>query len=277
MRCDNGDSKLLHKLVNESIAAHGLVNILEWPSLQTGRHSWFVFPVFWFGSQYQWPGKTGSWLQMKITNHFRGIYRHYPNLIKENWRMWTCNWLDLQTLGSQPVMLKNLPDHWRERERENTSESQWRNDLELTKARQGKAIGSQGFDFHVHSRIMRNPWPASPSHPWPARLRRITTTATVNHSDHYIGNLRAGLYYGEEVHWLVESFGRRQSLFEAMGWFGGQCGETIRTSTLDLISGYTATRSWWTASPSHPWLAKLRRITTTTTTTALSHCWLLHR
>ena len=53
LRCDNGDSKLLHKLVNESIAAHGLVNILEWPSLQTGRHSWFVFPVFRFGSQYQ--------------------------------------------------------------------------------------------------------------------------------------------------------------------------------------------------------------------------------
>ena len=25
--------------------------------------------------------------------------------------MWTCNRLDLQTLGSQPVMPKNLPDH----------------------------------------------------------------------------------------------------------------------------------------------------------------------
>ena len=25
--------------------------------------------------------------------------------------MSTCNWLDLQTLGSQPVMPKNLPDH----------------------------------------------------------------------------------------------------------------------------------------------------------------------
>jgi len=23
----------------------------------------------------------------KITNHFRGIYRIYPNLIEENWRM----------------------------------------------------------------------------------------------------------------------------------------------------------------------------------------------
>jgi hypothetical protein len=35
----------------------------------------------------------------------------YPNLIKENRRMSTCNRLDLQTLGSQPMMPKNLPDH----------------------------------------------------------------------------------------------------------------------------------------------------------------------
>ena len=27
--------------------------------------------------------------------------------------MSTCNWLDLQTLGSQPVIMpKNLPNHW---------------------------------------------------------------------------------------------------------------------------------------------------------------------
>ena len=25
--------------------------------------------------------------------------------------MSTCNWLDLQTLGSQPIMSKKLPDH----------------------------------------------------------------------------------------------------------------------------------------------------------------------
>ena len=49
----------------------------------------------------------------KITDHSRGIYRLYPNLIKENRRrMSTCNRLDLQTLGSQPVMPKNLPNHW---------------------------------------------------------------------------------------------------------------------------------------------------------------------
>ena len=48
----------------------------------------------------------------KIIDHFREIYRIYPNLIKENWRMSTCNRLDLQTLGSRPVIVpKNLPDH----------------------------------------------------------------------------------------------------------------------------------------------------------------------
>ena len=36
----------------------------------------------------------------------------HPNLIKENRRMWTCNRLDLQSLGSQPVIMpKNLPDN----------------------------------------------------------------------------------------------------------------------------------------------------------------------
>ena len=37
----------------------------------------------------------------------------YPDSIKENRRMWTCNRLDLQTLGSRPVIMpKNLQDHW---------------------------------------------------------------------------------------------------------------------------------------------------------------------
>ena len=50
---------------------------------------------------------------MKFTNHSRGIYRIYPNLTKENRRMSTCNQLDLQTLGSQPVVMpQNLRDHW---------------------------------------------------------------------------------------------------------------------------------------------------------------------
>ena len=42
----------------------------------------------------------------KITDHFREIYRIYPNLIKENQRVSTCNRLELQTLGSLPLMPK---------------------------------------------------------------------------------------------------------------------------------------------------------------------------
>jgi len=36
----------------------------------------------------------------KITDHFRGIYRIYPNLMKETQGISTCNRMDLQTLGS---------------------------------------------------------------------------------------------------------------------------------------------------------------------------------
>ena len=45
---------------------------------------------------------------MKITDHFRRIYKTYPNLIKENRKTSTCNRLDLQTLRTQPVMPTNL-------------------------------------------------------------------------------------------------------------------------------------------------------------------------
>ena len=47
----------------------------------------------------------------KVTDHFREIYGIYSNLIKETWRMSTCNRWEVQTLGSQPIMRKNLPDH----------------------------------------------------------------------------------------------------------------------------------------------------------------------
>jgi hypothetical protein len=49
----------------------------------------------------------------KITDHFREIYRIYPTLINKIQRMSTCDRLDLQTLGSQPIsMPKTLPTHW---------------------------------------------------------------------------------------------------------------------------------------------------------------------
>ena len=55
------------------------------------------------------PVEVQDW--RKITDHFRGIYRIYPNFIEENRRMSACIRLHLQILGSQPVMPKNLPDH----------------------------------------------------------------------------------------------------------------------------------------------------------------------
>ena len=39
---------------------------------------------------------------------FRGIYRMYPDSIKKNQSMSTCNQLDLETLGYGPIMPKTL-------------------------------------------------------------------------------------------------------------------------------------------------------------------------
>ena len=47
----------------------------------------------------------------KFTAHLKGMYIIFSDFTKENWRMSTCHRLDLQTLGSQPVMPKSLPDH----------------------------------------------------------------------------------------------------------------------------------------------------------------------
>ena len=66
---------------------------------------------------YIWTGWVWKWLVevqdcRKITDHFGRIYRIYLKLVKENRRMLTCiHRLDLQTLGSQPVVPKNLPNH----------------------------------------------------------------------------------------------------------------------------------------------------------------------
>ena len=37
-----------------------------------------------------------------------------PQLIKENWKMSTCNQLDLETLGYRPTMPKKIPGHCKE-------------------------------------------------------------------------------------------------------------------------------------------------------------------
>ena len=45
----------------------------------------------------------------RITNHFRGIYGIYLKCIKQNWKMSTCNRLDVESLQSWPTMPKNFP------------------------------------------------------------------------------------------------------------------------------------------------------------------------
>ena len=87
--------------------------------LTTWQH-FTVLPLYGRGElavTYRWTGEDweitdwSSRLPQEITDHLWGIYRLYPNLIKGNWRMSTCNWLDLQTLGSPPVMPTKLPNH----------------------------------------------------------------------------------------------------------------------------------------------------------------------
>ena len=58
-------------------------------------------------------GKAGRGSRLhEITDNYREIHRLYVKLIEQNWEMSTCNRLDLESLGSQPIMPKNLPDHW---------------------------------------------------------------------------------------------------------------------------------------------------------------------
>ena len=44
-------------------------------------------------------------------DHFRWIYEIYLKLMKKIWKMSTCNRLDMETLRSQPIMVKNLHGH----------------------------------------------------------------------------------------------------------------------------------------------------------------------
>ena len=69
-------------------------------------------------TSWVWEITSWSWRLHANYRSFSKIYRIHPNLIKENRRMWTCNWLDLETLGSWLVMPKTK---LRERERERDS------------------------------------------------------------------------------------------------------------------------------------------------------------
>ena len=47
----------------------------------------------------------------KITDQSRGIYRISLNVIKKTRKMSTCNRFRFETIGSRPIVPKNLPRH----------------------------------------------------------------------------------------------------------------------------------------------------------------------
>ena len=61
---------------------------------------------------YRWTGWS-SRLQENLPIILEELIEYTSNFLQENRRMSTCNHrLDLQTLGSQPIMPKNLLDYW---------------------------------------------------------------------------------------------------------------------------------------------------------------------
>ena len=53
-------------------------------------------------------GMVGS---SSMSNRFRWVYKIDLKVIQGNQNISTCNWLDLETLGSQPIYVQNLSKH----------------------------------------------------------------------------------------------------------------------------------------------------------------------
>jgi hypothetical protein len=54
---------------------------------------------------------TGASSRLQDSPHRKGNYGIYPNSLKRNQEIQHCNRVDLGTLGSRPIMPKNLPRH----------------------------------------------------------------------------------------------------------------------------------------------------------------------
>ena len=120
----------------QSITCGNIPHVVKWtkhggwasmhpPGFHHFDHMWSpcgkllsIVPVTAWGEpavSYRWTGwgrEITSWSGdfRRITDHFRGIYRRiYLKWIKHNWKMSTCNRLDLESLGSWPTMPKNFP------------------------------------------------------------------------------------------------------------------------------------------------------------------------
>lgn len=60
-----------------------------------------------------WETNGWSWRSHKNIDHFREMYKIYLRLnfiYIEIWKIPRCNWLDLETLGSRPIIPTNLPE-----------------------------------------------------------------------------------------------------------------------------------------------------------------------
>ena len=81
-------------------------------SLKIPLKRWVIFLHSWtstgFSSNSTGLSVTNCRFSPIIAHLFRGIYRLYPDLLKENRRMSTCNRLDLQTLGSPPIYMPKI-------------------------------------------------------------------------------------------------------------------------------------------------------------------------
>ena len=102
----------------KALAHNQIYEVVKWPKwrLWKSEHPSLRTIATWLVQQLgpdQWslrPVKFKTSRELPII--FRGIYRINPNSIKEKRRMSTCDQLELQTLGSQLIMPKTLPDHW---------------------------------------------------------------------------------------------------------------------------------------------------------------------
>ena len=116
---------LLHKILSHSFEPNHLGGMPhDRQEAKTGGSDWLKRPPNYHttslrGGKMRWPRilvfQTTRVFALEI-HGIREKHDHGPqslsNLIKKYRRMSTCNRLDLQTLGYQPIMPKNLPDHW---------------------------------------------------------------------------------------------------------------------------------------------------------------------
>ena len=107
--------KRIYQIYLKSIKKTRKISTCDPLDLKTLR-CWWIMPKIPY--KHQWTGENRLLVTdepvkfqdfKKITHHFREIYRTYLILIKETPKCQPAFWLDLKTLGTRPVMPKNIP------------------------------------------------------------------------------------------------------------------------------------------------------------------------